>query len=75
MSNKLLPAPHRCLWHVGHSSPDRRSLPCLQYMGHSIANDTQYGGTMGPALAFRRLQKNVKGPKRYERRTGRDPDG
>lgn len=28
---------------------------CLQYLGHPIANDTQYGGTWGAPLAFRRL--------------------
>ena len=34
---------------------------CLQYMGHPIANDTQYGGTLGPPLAFRRLMQNQEG--------------
>ncbi|GAX79256.1 hypothetical protein CEUSTIGMA_g6696.t1 [Chlamydomonas eustigma] len=33
----------------------------LQYMGHPIANDTQYGGKLGPPLAFRRLYERTSG--------------
>lgn len=29
------------------------AVPLPQYIGHPIANDTQYGGTYGPPLAFR----------------------